>query len=341
MGRATTGGKPGVPMPEPESADTRTTRVVRLLLWMLARGSATKAEVARHLGVEPRLAREDLHLLAGIVDGLHTSGQGRNTRWIVDPTMARRHLGVLDRVSLLLGRELASFLEGTALHDGIDRVGRDAEAVIRGRWDRNLSRKLRALHEPGRSYTDRTEVLDTVLDALLRERGLRLQYGADPSAARWLEPQQALTLVLYRRALYLLARPAEGGPTRRLSVTKIHAALLDGPLPYPTDWDPDAELRGWFGIHAGGRRGHIVIDFAPEVAHYVAARRWGEDQVLRPTTGGGIRLEMDSGGPELVRWVLEWGDRARVVGPDWLREEVRAQLGRACALYDQEVVPWS
>ena len=215
------------------------------------------------------------------------------------------------------------------------------EAVIRGRWDRNLSRKLRALHEPGRSYTDRTEVLDTVLDALLRERGLRLQYGADPSAARWLEPQQALTLVLYRRALYLLARPAEGGPTRRLSVTKIHAALLDGPLPYPTDWDPDAELRGWFGIHAGGRRGHIVIDFAPEVAHYVAARRWGEDQVLRPTTGGGIRLEMDSGGPELVRWVLEWGDRARVVGPDGLREEVRAQLGRACALYDQEVVPWS
>ena len=33
-----------------------------------------------------------------------------------------------------------------------------------------------------------------------------------------------------------------------------------------------------------------------------------------------------AGGAELVRWVLEWGDKARVVGPPWLRDAVVAEL---------------
>lgn len=316
--------------------DTRTTRVLRLLLWMIRQGDATKSQVARHFHISDRQAREDLHLLSTVVDGLRPSGQGRNTRWIVDPTFALRHLGVLDRVSLLLGRELASFLDGTALHAGLDRAGQDARAQVRHGWDPNLDRKLRALHEPGRSYADRTEVLDEVLDALLRERALRLRYGPDPSAAPWTGELQALTLVLYRRALYLLARPAEGGPPRRYSLTKAHDAQVGGPLPYPKAWDPDAELRGWFGVYASGPRGRITIDFAPQVAHYVHARRWGDAQQLTPLPDGGVRLEMDSGGPELTRWVLEWGDKARVVGPDWLREAVRAQLVGALAHYPEE-----
>ena len=107
-------------------------------------------------------------------------------------------------------------------------------------------------------------------------------------------------------------------------------------MPYPRDWDPDAELRGWFGIYAHGPRGHITIDFTPAAAPYVHARIWGDGQHLSPLPDGGVRLAMDSGGLELTRWVLEWGDAARVVSPDWLRQAVCQQLAAALAQYPED-----
>lgn len=70
------------------------------------------------------------------------------------------------------------------------------------------------------------------------------------------------------------------------------------------------------------------------MAHYVQARHWGDHQALSPLPDGGLRLEMDSGGRELVRWVLEWGDKARVIAPGWLREDVITELSGALSQYE-------
>lgn len=318
-----------------DAAATRTERTVQLLLWLMERGAVTKAEVARRFVVTDRTAAEDLQLLARVTGDIHPSGRGRLTRWIVDPAAHVRRLGILDRVSLLLGRDLASFLEGTALHEGLERVGADARDVGRARHDPHLHRKFRALHEPARSYADQREVLDDLLDGLLRQRQLDLCYGADADNCTWQADVQPLTLVVYRRGLYLLGLPADRSHVHRWSVSKVQQVRVGAPFEYPRKWDPDAHLRGWFGIWADGPVEPVIIEFAPEVAHYVRIRRWGLDQVLVPRADGGVRLEMRSGGRELVRWVLEWGDKARVVEPGWLREAVVDELSNALSQYER------
>ncbi|RME25627.1 MAG: WYL domain-containing protein [Deltaproteobacteria bacterium] len=316
--------------------DKRSERVVALLLYLLQHGSITKSEAARRFHVTPRTAAQDLRLLGSLVPELHPSGKGRHARWVLDPTTHLHNLGILDRVSLLLGRDLAWFLEGTALHGGLDRAGAEAGSVVRWRWDRNLPRKFRALHEPARRYPHQAEVIDDLLDALIRERMVELRYGFDDADATWKGPTRPLTLTVYRRALYLLASPDDDSPVRRYSVSKIHEVRIGDSFEYPRKWDPDAELAGSFGIHAGGRHGLVVIEFAPEVAHYVHAREWAPGQRLIDQPDGSVHLWMHSGGPELVRWVLEWGDKARVIEPDWLVAEVVAELQGALSQYDRE-----
>lgn len=317
------------------TSQTRTRRVIQIFGWILERGFTTNAEVGRRFDVTPRTARQDLRLLADSIDDIHSSGVGRATRWIVDPAARIRYLGILDRVSLLLGRDLASFLEGTALHGGLERVGTDSGERVRLGSDPHLDRKFRALHEPARRYGDQHEVLDEILDGLLRERTLSLCYGVEAETARWHPPTRPLTLTVYRRALYLLASPEEGAAVRRWSISKIHQVRLGSAFDYPASWDPDAELADCLGIHAAPRSEQVIIDFKPEVAHYVRVRRWAAVQSLTTRPGGGLRLEMTSGGKELVRWVLEWGDKARVVSPAWLQAEVIAELSGALKQYEQ------
>ncbi len=316
--------------------DKRSERVVALLLYLLERGSVTKAEVARRFGVTPRTALQDLQLLAAQVPELHPSGKGRVARWVLDPTTHLHNLGILDRISLLLGRDLAWFLEGTGLHGGLERAGSDAGAVVRWQADRNLPRKFRALHEPARHYLDQTETIDDLLDALIRERWVEVRYGFDDDDAVWKGPTRPLTLTVYRRALYLLASVDDDSEVRRYSVSKIHEVRLGEHFEYPRRWDPDAELAGSFGIHGGGRHGRVVIEFAPEVAHYIHARTWAEGQRLVDQPDGGVHLWMESGGMELIRWVLEWGDKARVIEPDWLVAAVVEELQGALSQYDLE-----
>jgi hypothetical protein len=69
------------------------------------------------------------------------------------------------------------------------------------------------------------------------------------------------------------------------------------------------------------------------VARFVKRRLWHPTQQIR-RVGGGIELTMDvAGTTELVSWVLGFGDKAEVLEPESLREEVGAELARAAARY--------
>lgn len=311
-------------------ANSPAARAVRLLLATAARGRATAPELARELGATVRAVRQDLKLLEDIAPVRHT-GEREQRRWEMDPGWQVAALGVLDRIALELGREVSRFLRGTALGvgsfaplDGID-----------GRYSRNLSRKLRVLHEPGRDYAPHTETLDTVMDCLLRERQLSFDYRSPGRAAsRRYEAFTPLTLVLYRRAVYLVGRTAEG-EVRRLALDRIGDAEGGAHFDYPSDWRPDAELRPWFGIFAprGGRAEPVVLRFSAKAAPFVRARSWHHTQQLADLPDGGVELRLHTGGQELVRFCLEWGQTCEVVEPEWLRAEVLDELEGAMSNY--------
>jgi predicted DNA-binding transcriptional regulator YafY len=61
---------------------------------------------------------------------------------------------------------------------------------------------------------------------------------------------------------------------------------------------------------------------------------WHPTQRFRRVTGGGIEMTMDvRGTTEVVSWVLGFGDKARVVEPKGLRDQIAGELASAAAAY--------
>jgi predicted DNA-binding transcriptional regulator YafY len=314
------------------STEPRARRCARLLLHLLEFGRITPAEAARVTETTPRAARRDLELLADLLP-LRPARWGRQRYWYLDPGFGARNLGVLDRISLLVGKEITSFLQGTALHDGLWRVEDELRDGVSPRYARHFDRKFRHHPEPARSYREQTDLLDDLLDALLRERRVHIVHrpaGGDPGERRDLEP---LTLVVYRRALYLLVRRPDGA-IRRYAVDRIESLEQGEPFDYPHDWDPDAELGQAFGFFTSGPPERVRLRFTPGVAPYVRARIWHRTQQLHDLPDGGVVLTMHTTGRELVRFALEWGSQCRVLEPAWLVEEVRGELKKAAATYE-------
>lgn len=308
---------------------SRAARCVRALLHLLARGEATTAEIARHTGGAVRQTRADLQLLHQLAP-IAPEGERDQRVWRVQPGAPVRGLALFDRISLELGREMAAFLRGTALAEGVhDFAPLDG---LPQRFSRHIDRKFRIRAEPARSYADCTETLDVVLDALLRERSLDLDYrtlGGDRTFAG-LRP---LSLVLYRRALYLLGRTPDREGVLRLPVERITAARVGEPFVYPRGWDPDAELRPWFGIVSAESPDEVVLRFSTAKAVLVRARTWHPSQRIVALPDGRVELRMRVGGRELVRFCLEWGEHCEVVRPLWLRTAVVRELRGALAQY--------
>jgi predicted DNA-binding transcriptional regulator YafY len=300
-----------------------TRRALALLKRLQSRRSLSTSEAAALLGVEREVALEDLNALKEGGFAAH-SGEGRYRRW----TLVEQERGKLDRISLLFGRELASFLEGTSLFGGVEHAAEGLERTL-DRFDA----KFRHLAEPARRYRAFEDQLDAVLDGLLREHRLRIRY-ARSEGVEDLEVEP-LTLVLYRRAVYLLARLPGDPDVLRLAVDRMADVQLGDPFAWSEDWDPDEELRRYFGITASGMPEKVVLRFSPEVARLVRARDWHPTAHLHPLPDGGVELRMQTSGHELVRFACEWGVQVEVIAPPSLRRKVRDELAGALARYER------
>jgi len=66
----------------------------------------------------------------------------------------------------------------------------------------------------------------------------------------------------------------------------------------------------------------------------VRERDWHPSQKFRELRGGEIELEMTLGAlEEIERWILSWGEHAKVVGPKILAESVRQRIQRNMKQY--------
>lgn len=300
-------------------------RIMSIVEYLAGRGPVARSRIAEALNLDARLVLSDLKEIEEH-GRVRRVGEGRQQQWesICAPPAPR---AIHDKIAMRLGREVLVFLEGTAFTEVYERFG-DGPDV--GRLGENLDRKFVHLQEPARSYQAQTEVLDTILDGLLRGRVLTVRYRVkgDETAHR-IRP---LTLVVYRRALYLLAL-GTGENVERLPVDRITDATAGEPFEYPADWDPHAELAPYFGIYKSGSPERIVLRFAAAKADLVRARKWHPTQTQSDLPDGRVQVVMRAGGLELVRFVLEWGPHCEVVGPTWLREAVITELRGALDQY--------
>jgi predicted DNA-binding transcriptional regulator YafY len=113
----------------------------------------------------------------------------------------------------------------------------------------------------------------------------------------------------------------------RLTVTKRE-------FERPTDFDGVRYLHRSFGVWtaAGDEELLLVrVELRDYAARLAQERRWHPTQELKILNSAGTRVEVCfhvSRLEEVVRWVLSWGSKAKVLGPPELKKQVRDEIAQ-------------
>jgi proteasome accessory factor B len=234
-------------------------------------------------------------------------------------------------VALAFVRNALGFLRGTGMDDDLGEVFDRLELALK-KSDHalyeNLGRKLYDLNEAAYDYSDKLEVVNDVITALLREERLTLI----PKEG---EPVKVdpYTLALYKKGLYLLAYSHPRSAMRSFGLDKIIETErhVGERFDYPDDWDPAEFLGGW-GIMSGPQV-RVRVRFDAHVAPFVKRRAWHRTQTLEEKDGSLVFTAEPRGHKEMVSWVLGFGASAEVLEPKELRAEVAEELRKAAARY--------
>jgi proteasome accessory factor B len=240
-------------------------------------------------------------------------------------------------LALAFGEDLLRTLEGTVFHDSI----RSALAKIRAglgpeleEYLERLTESFRVLPGPHKRYASFRDAIQTLNDAVLARRTLRMRYRTGSSGAertRDLDPYR----VWYRGGgLYVIGHDHRSGEIRTFAVERILGLeATEKRFQLRPGFDFDAYTASAFGvIHEPATP--VRIRFEARWRTLVSERTWHPSQKLEPLEDGGIELRMEVGGiAELCNWVLSFGSGAEVLEPDSLRRMVARELGAAATRY--------
>jgi predicted DNA-binding transcriptional regulator YafY len=311
-------------------------------------GGLTLYELAAALKVTPRTMRRYLRELGREYDLEQALERpGGALRWRIPASDLPRKLELrrTQAYALLAARRIFRTLEGSALFEEIDmavnkllglaqRPGRGPNA---GRADVRLEDRFLYLPFAPKDYSERTEELDDLFQAVSDLRVLRLTYR---SAGRQSDERVTVhpyALVLHRDSVYCVGYHVERGEVRTLLLDRMRntQASATDRFELPEEFSIDDYFQGEFGIWKARDKHRVVIEFEPPASQYVRMRRVHPSQKITLLPAGRLRLSMQVGDlTQLSSWVLEWGKSARVIEPDALRQRVVDELRGALAAYE-------
>jgi predicted DNA-binding transcriptional regulator YafY len=298
------------------------------------------ALLARRHGLLPRTVYRDLHALeqAGF-----PIAQADGSRWkLVEGWEARIPfpLPLAQLLALHVARDLMAPLRGTRLARDFEEFHRRLTGeppIPSGERQGTLFDRFRTILVTRSAlaidYTAHAAVLETLCRGCEKRTTVRCAYHVESrrELTRRLIDPYCLYYDPHLEALYVFAWCHLRNAMRTFAVHRFRqAALTAEHFEVPATFTPEGYLRRAFRIWRGEHAVRVRIAVDPEVAGWIAERRWHASQKLRRRAGGGCELELTvDGAQEIKRFVLQLGASAEVVEPAWLREEVTREHAAA------------
>jgi proteasome accessory factor B len=249
-------------------------------------------------------------------------------------------MGASELAGLFLARQAIESVRGTALEQTMREVFANLTRMIEGHinfsWsdtDRAFSRKA-----PAVAKTD-LKLFGKLAEAVLKRREVSFHYrklGAPRAEPRRLRPYH---LGEVDHCWYLIGHDLKRDALRTFALPRMTRVKVGGDgYEIPEDFDGTAYLGRSFGVWTNPAAPDEVQEVRIELSGYAAGmaqeRRWHPSQQVTPLNSKGTRVEVrfEVGRLEdLLRWVLSWGGKAKVLDPPELkaivRDEVKAMGG--------------
>ena len=169
------------------------------------------------------------------------------------------------------------------------------------------------------------EIFDALAKATAKHKQLELHYrkaGSSAPEKRIVDPYHLANI---NGEWFLFAFDHLRKDIRTFVPARIKSVKQTGEtFERPQGFSLEKRLRDSFGVHSGEGRYEVVLRFTPQVADYIREKRWHDSQQQRELKGGGVELRLKlSSLIEIERWVLSWGENAKVVAPKELLANIR------------------
>ena len=191
-------------------------------------------------------------------------------------------------------------------------------------------------------YTPHQNTIRTIIEAMENKKVCKVIYQAiwhGKSKTFYVKP---LKLFSHQDTVYLHARMARapGKPYREpdfdplLAVHRIKKLeMTERSFEFPKDYDFEKRFNLEFGV-IKEESFEVKVEFTGWASRYVAERMWSPDQKVTRRKDGKIVLSFTaSSEPELIGWLLSFGDLAKLLKPKWLIEEVVPKVERLHRVY--------
>ncbi|MBM4270869.1 MAG: WYL domain-containing protein [Deltaproteobacteria bacterium] len=191
-------------------------------------------------------------------------------------------------------------------------------------------------------YTDHRQTIHTLIEAMEQKKICKLTYqslGQSKAHSLYIKP---LKLFSHHDTIYLHAQktktPGEKYRTPQydplLAVHRIRKVeLTERNFTSPDFFDFEKTFNKHFGVMKE-EAFEVKVEFTGWSANYVKERIWSPSQKIEKIGRNKIRLTFTaSSEPELIGWLLYFGEEAKLIKPDWLIEEVAQKTKKMAAMY--------
>lgn len=311
---------------------SRTSRLRQIEELLLATSEGLRAtELAHRLEVDRRTIYRDLDFLCA--EGVPV--------WQKDGRFGINRTHYVANVRLSYHESIALVLAGLLLSRTIDERNPHVTAALRklaATLPRPLNTHLKRAAErvQARDTGWQVAILETIAEGWGTGHKVKVGYRSPRSGNLHQRTIAPYALEPTASGIYLIGHDDWADDMRTFKLDRLESAvLLPETFTVPEDFDLEAYLAPGWRIMVGDEISEVVLRFTPAVTPQVRERQWHLSQKLEPTDDGGCLLRVQVAEPvEMQPWIRSWGAQVEVLAPDWLRQQIGAELGQAAAQYE-------
>ena len=180
-------------------------------------------------------------------------------------------------------------------------------------------------------YTPHHESIHSLIRAMEDRKVCKITYKSIMEKRAKTFYIKPLKIFSHKDTIYLHVRMARypGKPYKEpdfdplLAIHRIkNLEITERSFEFPKDYDFEKTFNQNFGV-IKEEAFEVELEFTGYPAKYVSERIWSPDQKMTKKKDGTVKLNFSaSSEPELMAWVLSFGNEAKVIKPKWLVKEI-------------------
>jgi predicted DNA-binding transcriptional regulator YafY len=298
-------------------------------------------ELAERIECNRRTIQRDLAALQDIFPIQYELGHRGKKVWKLDSkaiTSDQLELTLTETLSLFLSQQLLLPLAGTQFGDGLDSALKKIRALLPARalnYFEDLDETLLVKYLGQHDYSDQTEDLRLINEAIRTESALRIHYLRSEAGKKMISEFHPYGLMLYQASLYCVGYLVKSEAVRSLKITRIDQVnRLKKQFTRPDDFSLAKFAKNSFGVFNSGDQTKIKALFTGWAARSVRETMWHSSQKIVRDSKGTVTATFEvTGIVEFKRWALGFGRLCQVLRPDSLASELQDEFAAALENY--------